>query len=91
MDAYTQIVSQIIRDQEEIIGPVALEQAKKIDGLEIINNDIIKINGNAKDILSQLVNQYAKLFGRASIEICREAVHEIKNPISMDELPEILR
>ena len=91
MDVYSQIASQIIKDQEAIIGPVALEQAKKVAGLEVDNTENVKLNGNAKDILAHLVDQYANLFGRASIEVCREAVHEIKTAISQDELPEILR
>ena len=91
MDQYSQIVSQIIKDQEAIIGPVAIEQARKVQGLEIANIDSIKISGNAKDVLSQLVEQYSKLFGRASIEVCKEAVHESKTHISKEDLPEVLQ
>jgi hypothetical protein len=91
MDPYSQIVSQIIKDQAEIIGPVALEQARKVQGIEIAGIDDVKIHGNGKDILSHLVDQYSKLFGRASIEVCREAVHEARVTISKEDLPEILR
>lgn len=90
MDQYTQIVSQIIKDQEAIIGPVAVEQARKVKGLEI-EADKVKINGNAKDILNQLVEQYSKLFGRASIEVCRESVHVAKTNLPKEDLPEVLR
>lgn len=91
MDQYSQIVSQIIKDQEEIIGPVAIEQARKVHGLEVSNSHSVKISGNAKDVLSQLVDQYSKLFGRASIEVCKEAVHESKVNIAKEDLPEVLR
>lgn len=91
MDTYSQIVSQIIRDQAEIIGPVALEQAKKISGLNVSSASDVKITGNAKDVLGNLVEQYSKLFGRASIEVCKEAVRETKSPLKEDDLPDILK
>jgi hypothetical protein len=91
MDEYSYIVSQIIKEQEAIIGPVALEQARKVAGLEVENADTVKISGNAKDVLAHLVEQYAKLFGRASIEICKEAVHDVKTKVAVNDLPEILR
>lgn len=91
MDQYSQIASRIIKDQELIIGPIALEQARKVEGLEIVNEDNLKIVGNAKDVLQKLVDQYASLFGRASIEVCKEAVHEAKTKVAASDLPEILR
>ncbi len=91
MNQYSQIVSQIIKDQEAIIGPVALEQARKVKGLDVANINDIKINGDGKDILMHLVDQYSKLFGRASIEVCKEAVHEVESKLKPEELPEILR
>lgn len=91
IDSYAQVVRQIIKEQESIIGPVALEQARKISGLEIANLDDIKLNGDAKKIVGDLVAQYAKLFGKASIEVCKEAIHDGKTNVSSEELPEILR
>lgn len=90
MEPYSQIASNIIKDQEEIIGPIALEQAKKVSGMAIISVDDITISGNAKDVLTHLVDLYAKLFGKASIEVCREAARESKI-LTSEQLPEILR
>ena len=91
MEPYSQIVSQIIKDQQDIIGPIALEQAKKINGLTITSLDNITISGDAKDVLSNLVDQYSKLFGRASIEVCKEAMRDSKSTLKPEEVPEILR
>lgn len=91
MDAYSQIAGQIIKDQEAIIGPIALEQARKVHGLVVEDLDKVKIIGNGKEILSNLVDQYSKLFGRASIEVCKESVHSSKADIAKEDLPEILR
>lgn len=91
METYALIASTIIKEQETIIGPVALEQAKRVTGLEVTNLDTIKINGDAKHVIADLVEQYAKLFGRASIELCKEAVRETKLAMSPEQLPDVLR
>lgn len=91
MDAYAQVVSNIIKEQQAIIGPVALEQAKKVSGLEVTSSDDIKISGNKKEVLNNLVNQYAKLFGRASIEVCKEAFQVYSDKIPASDVPDILR
>jgi len=91
MDTYTKLVNLIIEEQEAIIGPIAFEQAQKVEGIEVVDHNNIKIVGNAKDVLTKLVNQYAKLFGRASIEVCKEAVRELSPQPTLDQLPEILR
>ena len=91
IDSYAQLVGQIIKEQETIIGPIALEQAQKVSGLKVNNLHEINISGNAKEVLENLVKQYAKLFGQASIEVCREAVRDVKTKISRDDLPAILQ
>ncbi len=91
MDTYAQAISNIIKEQQAIIGPVALDQAKKVSGLEVLNDDDVKITGNKKEVLGNLVNQYAKLFGRASIEVCKEAFSAYSEKIPATEVPDILK
>ena len=91
MDPFAQGISRIIKEQEAIIGPIALDQAKKVSGLEIAGTDDIKITGNKKEVLTNLVNQYAKLFGRASIEVCKEAFLSVSDKINPTEVPDILK
>jgi len=91
MDIFTQLAEKIIKEQELIIGPVAYEQARKVEGLEVANSGSVKITGNAKDVLKRLVEQYEKLFGRTSIEVCKEAVRSVKSQFSKDDLPAILQ
>lgn len=93
MDAYSKLAYEIIREQETIIGPIAIEQALKVPGLSMDpnNKQEIAMKGNKKEILENLVKQYEMLFGKTSIEVCREAVHETKTTISKDDLPDILK
>jgi len=90
MDVYSQIAIHIIREQENIIGPVAVEQARRVEGLEVVSDSDVKIVGNAKNVLENLINQYAKLFGKASIEVCREAVKGMVSQVPKDTLPQTL-
>lgn len=91
MDLYAEAISRIIKEQQAIIGPIALDQAKKVSGLEFVDLNNIKITGNKKDVLGSLVNQYAKLFGRASVEVCKEAFAQVAEKIPSNETPDILK
>ena len=92
MDKYVQMASLIIKEQKHIMGPVAIMQASKVKGLHIKDENTITIDGDQKQAISDLVNQYAKLFGNASIEISKEAIEPIRNEIAdQNEIPDILR
>ena len=91
MDPVAQAVSRIIKEQQAIIGPVALDQAKKVSGLSVTSVDDVKIAGNKKEVLGNLVNQYSKLFGKASIEVCKEAIEPLSEKIPASDLPDILK
>lgn len=92
MDIFAQLVEKIIEEQEHIIGPIALEQARKVQGLTVdwIRHDI-KFNGNKSQIIDRLVEQYEGLFGQASVEACKEAVHSIISQVPQDQIPPMLR
>ncbi len=91
MDPFAQAISKIIKEQQAIIGPIALDQAKKVSGLEVGGADDVKITGNKKEVLGNLVNQYSKLFGKASVEVCKEAFSAVSDKISPSEVPDILK
>ena len=90
MDSYSLAAREIIKAQQAIIGPLAVDQAKLVGGLQIQDNSDVVITGNPKQILSELVERYAAFFGQASIEVCRDAVREINPSIPPESLPENL-
>ncbi|MDA1169370.1 MAG: hypothetical protein O3A36_03460 [bacterium] len=87
-----QLADKIIQEQALIIGPIAWEQAGKVTGLRI---DIIKhevsIEGDTRDVLERLVAQYEKLFGKASREVCRDAVRPLLSQVPEGEIPAVLK
>ena len=68
-----------------------LDLPKKVFGIEIASGGEVKFVGNGKEVLTKLVHQYEKLFGKASVEVCKDAVKEMKPQVPQEELPEILR
>lgn len=92
MDIFAQIAEKIIREQEGIIGPVALEQAKKVPGLKIDwPKHEVKLEGDKKEIVEKLVEQYEYLFGQASVEVCKDAVKDIVSSIPKTQMPQMLQ
>ena len=75
------------------MGPLAWEEAKKVEGLKVIDQKLNKIEliGNEKEVVNNLVNQYSRLFGKISIEACKEAAHELIGELKPDEIPERLK
>lgn len=91
MDIFNKMIVKIIQEQEGIIGPIALEQARKVPGL-ILNWDKheVELKGNEKEIVDQLVEQYKHLFGQASVEVCREATRDLMRTVPQNQRPALL-
>lgn len=94
MDAFNKITVKIIKEQELIIGPLAWDEAEKVRGLHVVDSQKGQITfeaGDPKEIVDRLVSQYERLFGRASHEVCRDAVASILAELSPSEIPLSLR
>lgn len=90
---FDQISVRIIKEQELLIGPLAWDEAKKVSGFQIVDQQAGKVefNGDPKEILTRLVNQYSRLFGRASTEVCKQSVQDLLVEMPKDQIPEILQ
>ena len=91
MSLFEDMASKIIKEQQTIIGPLALREANKVVGLKVTSIDNIVIEGNSKEILQKLVEQYAKLFGNASIQLCREVTEQYSSDIPDADKPDFLK
>lgn len=92
MDIFGQLVEKIIKDQEDIIGPIALEQAQKVPGLRIdLGKHDVQFDGNKKDVVEKLVEKYKEIFGQASVEVCRETAKKILVGVSKENIPSLLQ
>ena len=92
MDIFDQMAQSIIKEQEGVIGPVALEQAKKVSGLTVNwEKHDIEIKGNKTMVLEHLVEQYKHLFGQASVEVCKDAVRSMLVKVPKEQVPALLQ
>lgn len=87
------LVQAIITHQTAIIGPLAFEQAKRVEGIVVSGTQIdLQIQEDKiQDMITQLVGKYEELFGKASVEACKDAVREMSEDINKKDLPTILQ
>ncbi len=91
-DLYGQIASTIIEQQETIIGPVAVEQARKVADLSIDwSKHSVKVKGNAPQVIDDLVRQYEHLFGKLSVDVCRDATAGLVAQLPAEKQPKMLK
>ncbi len=65
-----------------------------MSGLQIINMEKGEVNiegGDPRGTVDNLVAQYERIFGKASREVCKDAVKSIISSMSTEEVPESLR
>ena len=85
------IIKAIIVSQQAVIGPIALQTANKVSGLEVsLDLKNIEIKEDGQKVLERLVSQYESLFGRASVEVCKDAIRPIIAKSKGINLPQIL-
>lgn len=86
------LIKAIVSGQQVIIGPMAISEANKVNGIKISPDlNTISVSSQSPEIITSLVRQYEKLFGRASVEACRDSIKEIIPNISSRDIPEFLR
>lgn len=92
MDAFGKAAIEIIKTQEGIIGPLALEQAEQVDGLKVDwAAKTATFSGDEGTVLGKLVEQYKEFFGQTSVEVCKDAVREIMHQVPGAQVPSALR
>jgi hypothetical protein len=92
MDIYAKIIEKIIKSQEAIIGPIAIEQAQQVPHLQVNwDKKEIAIDGNEAQVVDNLVEKYKELFGQISVEVSKEAVGSLANQLPANSLPNLLK
>ena len=88
-----QIVVEIIKRQERIAGQVAWEQARKVEGLNVVDRAqfIVVLNGDPKKIIDSLVQAYASVFGSLAAEVSRSAARYLVAELPADQVPESVK
>lgn len=85
---YQKAVLNIVNMQKQIIGPLAMDMAKRV-GAITLKDGTVEIVGDPKVVLHQLVKEYEVLFGALSVKVSKDSIKEMQ--FEPNELPEILR
>jgi hypothetical protein len=89
---YTEICSQIIKEQQQIIGNIAIEQAQMVVGLSVDPTSLhCTVEGDGSKVINDLIENYREFFGNAAVEVCKEAVSGLVNKLPDNEKPYLLR
>lgn len=90
---YITAIEMINNAQERIIGKsIASMISHNVVGLNYSGNKPVIANDiDPKEILKNLVDGYATIFGKASLKVSKDAVKTLKPALSANELPENLR
>lgn len=94
MANFNEIARRIIEEQATVIGPLAWNEAGKVQGLTIVSRESGQVEINASDqseVINKLVAQYERLFGQASHEVCRDSVASLLALMPVNEVPASLR
>ncbi|MDQ3076306.1 MAG: hypothetical protein M3Q34_04235 [bacterium] len=89
---FPKIASRIIKEQETVIGPLAWNEAKKVEGLSILDQsrELVSFSGDPKETINRLVARYERIFGKASHAVCHDAVQDILAEMPRDMIPSSL-
>jgi hypothetical protein len=88
MDTFEQITLRIVEDQENIIGPLAREEALRISGISFVNDGKdVSLSGDKRHLIDQVVARYEHLFGKASVQVCRDAAAPFLPSLKTGETP----
>ena len=92
MNIFEEIIIKMIKEQELIIGPLAWIEAAKVSGLKVHEQGVISIESPDKqETINLLVGRYERLFGKASHEVCKQAVLGLIAGLKPEEIPSSLK
>jgi hypothetical protein len=91
-DIYSEMATKIVMEQEKIIGPVAYSQADTVPDLVVDRKaHTITVSRNALETIDNLVQSYKDFFGNAAVEVCKEAVGNLRFKLTPEQLPQTLK
>jgi hypothetical protein len=92
MSKLDQIAAKIIKEQELIIGPIAWQEAGKVQGMHVDPkaHTLTIESPDEKAVINSLVSQYEHFFGSAAREVCKEAAASLLADLTTAEVPSSL-
>jgi predicted Zn-dependent protease len=89
---FGEIAEKIIEQQEAVIGPIAIEQAKQVSELKIDwPQHRVSVSGDPQKAIDELVEQYKELFGQIAVQVSKEAASTFLTQLPPEKRPKSLQ
>ena len=89
---FDQIAEKIIEQQEAVIGPIAVEQAKQISALKINwPQHQVDVTGDPQAAIDGLVEQFKELFGQIAVQVSKEVAGPMMAQLPSNQIPDSLK
>jgi predicted transcriptional regulator len=86
---YSELIEIAIKTEESIMGEAAEGLASDIKGLVVEDGEVIKIDGDGKEVLDELVGKYKAATGKVAPRMIADEIAEQTD--GEEELPSSLR
>lgn len=87
MAAFDEVATAIITGQKQVIGPVAIALARKVDGLDVTDDGTATIRGDGVKAIESLVREYSALTGQLGVRMCFNAAQPALRQHPSVEIP----
>jgi len=89
---FDQIAEKIIEQQEAVIGPIAVDQAKQIQELKINwPQHEVDVTGNPQEAIDDLVEKFKELFGQIAVQVSKEVAGPMLAQLPANQIPDSLK
>lgn len=88
---YSDLIEIAIKTEESIMGQAATGLAEDIEGLIIEDDEVIRVDGDGKEILEQLVDSYKAATGQVAPRMISDSIEDesdedLELPESLEEV-----
>jgi hypothetical protein len=90
---YNKILSELLKEQEVILGSLAWQLAGKISGLSIVNkeNFEVRISGDPKAVIDSYILRCERIFGAFAKDASKQSVAYLLAELPADDIPAQLK
>ena len=90
---FNQILTEIIKRQVRIAGPLGWQEVRKVASVSIINEEsvVVSMVGDPKKTIDELIYRYKNFFGDIAVKVSKNAAYHLIMKLPPEEVPDSLR
>lgn len=86
---YVELLRNIIKSQEEVIGPLAWTELTEIKNIVVINRERMEFEflSDPKQAIDDLLENFVKVFGSTALYVAKRNTYRITRNMTQEEIP----